>query len=60
MRKEDADKIQKVLDTPSKKGVNINYDLQSRDVDWGCVQCGATLLSLDEECFCAVGDKNDL
>ena len=50
MSKEDTERLQAILDGPAF-GINLDYDLSTGKVMWGCTNCGATLLAFTAPCY---------
>lgn len=47
---EDANRLQKMLDSKNHTGVNLDYDVRTRKLKWGCRHCGTTQVLLADKC----------
>jgi len=50
MSKEDTERLQAIIDG-GPLGVNLDLDISTGKLTWGCVKCGAALLAFTEPCY---------
>jgi hypothetical protein len=47
---EDAERLQKMLDSKNHTGVNLDLDMKTRKLTWGCRYCGTAPVLLADKC----------
>lgn len=50
MNSEDTKRLQSIIDGPPL-GVNLNLDIKTGKLTWGCIQCGAAPLAFTVGCY---------